>query len=100
MSTSRKWPLPEILFPRQLFFVVPRTSQPGGCKEKGESSVLALAQYDFAYNPGRVRGAVAKDPLFLGVFHWNDSEDAQRLAPNKTLQQTASATPPLGVHSL
>jgi hypothetical protein len=40
MSTSRKWPLPGILFPRQLFFVVPRTSQPGGYKEKGESSVL------------------------------------------------------------
>jgi hypothetical protein len=40
MSTRRKWPLPGILFPRQLFFVVPGTSRPGGYNEKGESSVL------------------------------------------------------------
>jgi len=25
----------------------------------------------------RVRGAVAKDPLSLGVFDWNDSEDEE-----------------------
>jgi hypothetical protein len=45
-------------------------------KKKVNQAYWALAQYDFAYNPERVRGAVAKDPLFLGVFDWNDSEDA------------------------
>ena len=35
----------------------------------------ALAQYEFAYDPKRVRRAVAKDTLFLSVFDWNDSED-------------------------
>jgi hypothetical protein len=35
----------------------------------------ALAQYDFAYNPEKARPPVAGDPLFLGVFDWNDSED-------------------------
>jgi hypothetical protein len=46
-------------------------------KKKVSQAYWALAQYDFAYNPERVRGNVAKDPLFLGVFDWNDSEDAQ-----------------------
>jgi hypothetical protein len=35
----------------------------------------ALAQYDFAYKPEKARPPVAVDPLFLGVFGWNDSED-------------------------
>ena len=35
----------------------------------------ALAQFDFAYDPRRVSRSVAVDPLFLGVFDWNDSED-------------------------
>jgi len=35
----------------------------------------ALAQFDFAYDPRRVHGSAAVDPLFLGVFSWNDSED-------------------------
>jgi hypothetical protein len=35
----------------------------------------ALAQYDFAYKPEKARPPVADDPLFLGVFDWNDSED-------------------------
>jgi hypothetical protein len=43
-------------------------------KTKVTRAYWALAQYDFAYKPDRVRGAVAADPLFLGVFDWNDSE--------------------------
>lgn len=35
----------------------------------------ALAQFDFAYDPRRVGRSVAADPLFLGVFDWDDSED-------------------------
>lgn len=35
----------------------------------------AIAQFDFAYKPERARSPVAPDPLFLGVFDWNDSED-------------------------
>jgi hypothetical protein len=33
-----------------------------------------LAQYDFVYDPRR-RKSVAAEPLFLGVFDWDDSED-------------------------
>ena len=44
-------------------------------KKKVNHAYWALAQYDFIYNPKRFRRAVAKDPLFLGVFDWNDSED-------------------------
>jgi hypothetical protein len=32
----------------------------------------AVAQYDFAYHPERVRGEVWPDPLFLGMFPWQD----------------------------
>lgn len=46
-------------------------------KKKVKQAYWALAQYEFAYNPQRVRKAVAKDPFFLGVFDWNDSEDAE-----------------------
>jgi len=46
-------------------------------KKKVNQAYWALAQYEFAYNPERVRGAVAEDPLFIGVFDWNDSEDAE-----------------------
>ena len=46
-------------------------------KKKLNQAYWALAQYDFAYNPQRARGAVAADPLFLGVFDWNDSEDEE-----------------------
>ena len=44
-------------------------------KKKVTHAYWALAQYEFAYDPKRVRRAVAKDPLSLGVFDWNDSED-------------------------
>ena len=44
-------------------------------KKKVTHAYGALAQYEFAYDPKRVRRAVAKDPIFLGVFDWNDSED-------------------------
>jgi len=43
--------------------------------KKVNRAYWALAQYDFIYNPNRFRRGVAKDPLFLGVFDWNDSED-------------------------
>ena len=56
-------------------FLVPANQ--AAAKKKVSQAYWALAQYDFAYNPERVRGAIAKDPLFLGVFDWNDSEDAQ-----------------------
>ena len=46
-------------------------------KKKMTRAYWALAQYDFAYNPARVRRAIAEDPLFLGVFDWNDSEDEE-----------------------
>ena len=51
-------------------FVVPALE--AAAKKKLKQAYWALAQYDFAYKPER---AVAKDPLFLGVFDWNDSED-------------------------
>src|SRR5262245_55619296 len=51
-----------------------RANQAAAMK-KVKQAYRALAQYEFAYNPERVRRAVAKDPLFLGVFAWNDSED-------------------------
>lgn len=35
----------------------------------------ALAQYDFAYDPSRVRAEVAAEPRFLGAFDWEDAED-------------------------
>ena len=34
-----------------------------------------LAQFDFAYDPKKTVGKVAKDPTFLGVFDWNDRDD-------------------------
>jgi hypothetical protein len=46
-------------------------------KRKLRQAYWALAQYDFAYDPGRVSGEVADDPLFLGAFDWNDSEDPE-----------------------
>jgi hypothetical protein len=46
-------------------------------KKKLRHAYWALAQYDFAYNPNRIRRKVAKDPLFLGVFDWNDFEDEE-----------------------
>jgi hypothetical protein len=48
-------------------------------KQAGEKKIRhaywALAQYDFAYNPARISKPIAPEPLFLGVFEWNDSED-------------------------
>ncbi len=43
--------------------------------KKVKQAYWALAQYDFAYDPRRVRGTVADEPLFLGVFDWNDAEE-------------------------
>lgn len=33
-----------------------------------------IAQYDFAYDPSRVKRKVEKDPVFLGVFKYSKSE--------------------------
>jgi hypothetical protein len=46
-------------------------------KSKVARAYWALAQYHFAYDPRRVSGTVAEDPLFLGVFDWNDPEDEE-----------------------
>lgn len=35
----------------------------------------AVAQFDFAYHPERVRGEVWQDPVFLGMFQWRDDEE-------------------------
>jgi len=43
--------------------------------KKLPTAYWALAQYDFAYDAERAAGKVAPDPLFLGVFDWDDSED-------------------------
>jgi hypothetical protein len=37
------------------------------------SAYWALAQFDFAYNPKKAAGRVARDPMFLGIFDWNDA---------------------------
>ena len=44
-------------------------------KKKVTKAYCALAQFDFAYKPEKARQPVAVDPLFLGIFDWNDSED-------------------------
>jgi len=46
-------------------------------KKQVDRAYWALAQYDFAYDPQRVGGTVAADPLFLGVFDWKDAEDEE-----------------------
>lgn len=35
----------------------------------------AVAQFDFAYHPERVRGEVWPDPVFMGMFPWRDDEE-------------------------
>ena len=35
----------------------------------------AVAQFDFAYHPERVRTKVGPDPVFLGMFPWQEDED-------------------------
>jgi hypothetical protein len=37
-----------------------------------EQIYWAVAQYDFAYHPERVRRKVWPDPLFLGMLPWHD----------------------------
>jgi hypothetical protein len=41
-------------------------------KRKITDAYWALAQYDYAY---KTRAGVAKDPVFIGAFDWNDAED-------------------------
>src|SRR5262249_38577171 len=45
--------------------------------KKVTKAYWALAQYDFAYKSEKAHPPVADDPLFLGVFDWNDSEDEE-----------------------
>ncbi|MFK8987208.1 hypothetical protein [Acinetobacter seifertii] len=33
-----------------------------------------IAQYDFAYNPSKVRRSIAKDPIFIGSFKYSVEE--------------------------
>jgi hypothetical protein len=45
-------------------------------RSKGITDGLyVLCQFDFAYDPKKVRREVANDPVFLGCFPWNDDED-------------------------
>ena len=39
---------------------------------KIRDALYVLAQYDFAYDPKKVRKSVAPDPIFLGSFPWSD----------------------------
>ena len=34
-----------------------------------------VAQYDFAYDPGRVKRTISSDPVFLGVFPYSRDDD-------------------------
>jgi hypothetical protein len=34
----------------------------------------AVCQYDYAYDPARVYGMIAADPVFIGSFPWSDTE--------------------------
>ena len=34
-----------------------------------------VAQYDFAYDPGRVKRSISSDPVFLGVFPYTRDDD-------------------------
>jgi hypothetical protein len=45
-----------------------------GAREITEA-LYVVAQYDYVYNPKRVRRAVAPDPMFLGCFRWTDDEE-------------------------
>lgn len=48
--------------------------------ERGITDALyAVAQYDFVYDPRKVRKKVAADPVFLGCFIYNDDESADRI---------------------
>jgi hypothetical protein len=35
-----------------------------------ESARYVLVQYDFQYDPSRIKRPIASDPVFLGVFHY------------------------------
>lgn len=36
------------------------------------NALEVIAQYDFAYDPRKVTKPIAKDPVFIGYFHWHD----------------------------
>lgn len=45
-------------------------------EQMGVSEALyVVVQYDFAFNPKKVRKTIAPDPVFLGCFSWSDAED-------------------------
>ena len=35
----------------------------------------AIVQYDFAYDPQRVKRSIEKEPVFLGVFAYSADDD-------------------------
>src|SRR5262245_1275828 len=41
-------------------------------KQSLTQAYWCLAQFDFAYDTKKASGKVAPDPIFLGVFDWND----------------------------
>ena len=40
-----------------------------------DKALYVLCQFDFVYDPKRVKSKIEKDPIFLGHFAWDDSED-------------------------
>ena len=46
--------------------------------ERGlEDALYVLAQYEYAYTPTRARRKPAADPVFLGVFEYDDDDDRE-----------------------
>lgn len=37
-----------------------------------DKALYVLAQFDYVYNPKRVRKPISSDPVFLGCFRWTD----------------------------
>ena len=49
-------------------------------KEKGFTKALyVVVQYDFEYDPKKVKRKVAPDPVFIGVFEYDDKGEGAEL---------------------
>jgi len=49
-------------------------------KDKGIAKALfVIVQYDFEYDPKKVKRKVASDPIFLGVFDYDDKGEGVEL---------------------
>ena len=49
-------------------------------KDKGFAKALfVIVQYDFEFNPKKVRRKVASDPVFIGVFDYDDKGEGSDL---------------------